>query len=218
MENKTIKHLNTKAWYRLVKVIFILLFAIVLLIANGLIFSETDFKQVSLDKTKITCTYGDKKSFTADDINLYSLSADEFPNGKFDYKTYFEGYGNEYDIRDIVNECHPQDNSYFDVFAFQKVTEAVGDEMLKMKKEERPPEFISDADMEKIDKVEKAYGSEKTKYLDYSVKLFDISPVFSFMPFIKIFLLTNIIILAVFEIIRRAFYYITLGSLRPKKD
>lgn len=218
MENKTIKHLNTKTWYRLVKVIFILLFLAVIAIGNLFVFSNSDFKQVSLDKTKITCTYGDKKSFTADDVNLYSLSADEFPNGKFDYKTYFEGYGNEYDIRDIINECHPQDNSYIDIFAFQKVTEAVGDEVLKMKKEDRPIEFISDANMEKINKTEQAYGSEKTKYLDYSVKIFDISPVFTFMPFIKTFLLTNIIILAVFEIIRRAFYYVTLGSLRPKKD
>lgn len=217
MENKTIKHLNTKAWYRLVKVIFILLFVIVLLIVNGIIFSENDFKQVVLGKTKITCTYGDKKTFTADEINLYSLSADEFLNGNFDYKTYFEGYGNEYDIRDIVNKCHPQDNSNFDVFAFQKVIEAVGDDVLKMEKEERPPEFISDANMEKIHKIEKAYGSEKLKYLDYTVKFFDISPVFSYIPFIKIFLLANVIIFAVFEIIRRVFYYVTLGSFRPKK-
>jgi len=212
---KTISEMNKKVWYRLVKVIFILLFAVVLLIANGLIFSETDFKQVSLDKTKIICTYGDKKSFTADDINLYALSVDDFPNGKFDYKTYFEGYGNEYDIRDIINKCHPQKDSYFDAFAYQKFVEVAGDDNLRMRKN---PDAISNEDMEKINQTEQAYGSQKLKYLDFSVKLFDISPAFSFMPFIKTFLLTNIIILAVFEIIRRAFYYISLGSLKPKKD
>lgn len=216
---KTITEINTKWWYRLVKVIFILLFAIVLLIANGLIFSQTDFKQISLDKTKISCTYGDKKEFMASEASPYLLSSDDFKGEKFDYKYYFERYGNEYNIRDILNNCYTPENEYFDVFAMQRVYEVYGAERLKIRGTDRPPLTEDERQYldQEITKIESAYGSSKYKYLDYSVKLFDISPVFSHIPFLKTFLLTNLIILAVFEVIRRAFYYIILGSLRPKK-
>jgi hypothetical protein len=221
MENKTIKHLNTKTWYRFVKVIFILLFLAVIAIGNLFVFSNGDFKQVSLDKTKITCTYGEKKSFTASDVNLYSISSAVFSEDKFNYKNFFEVYGNDFAIRDILNECYSPEDKYYDVFAMQKVYEVWGDERIQIRGDTRPP--LTETEKKYLDEViprieGNYYPSGKSEYVDYSVKLFDISLVFDFMPFIKTFLLTNIIILAVFEIIRRAFYYITLGRLRPKKD
>lgn len=215
---KTLSEINQKVWYRLIKVIFVFLFAIILLIANGLIFSGEDFKQVSLGETRISCTYGDKEEFTAIEGGLYLLYSDTFLNGAFDYKYFFEKPFNEHNINRILNKCYPQQYSSFDVFEMQKVAEVTGDNILKMRKDERPVEFISDTDMEKINKTRTAYGSDKLKYLDFSVQLFNISPVFTYYPFIKVFLLTNTIILVIFEIFRRAFYYITLGSIRPKKN
>jgi hypothetical protein len=41
--------------------------------------------------------------------------------------------------------------------------------------------------------------------------------VFDYIHFIEYFIIENLIILIIFEVIRRAFYYITLGSLNPKK-
>lgn len=62
--------------------------------------------------------------------------------------------------------------------------------------------------------------------LGLNVTFFDISRVynqatsiyvFSFLRFIKFFFIGNFIFLLIFEAIRRAFYYIVLGAIRPKK-
>lgn len=57
----------------------------------------------------------------------------------------------------------------------------------------------------------------KSDYLDFSVKLFDIKPVFGYKEFIKSFVIGILIVIFVFELIRRCFYYIALGAIRPKK-
>jgi hypothetical protein len=45
----------------------------------------------------------------------------------------------------------------------------------------------------------------------------DIHPVFTYRPFLELFLIGNLIILLAFEAIRRIFYYITLGKISPQK-
>lgn len=215
-EKKILSHLNAKAWYRLLKVVFGLCFLLVLVIFNWIIISE-GVKSVDNGKTTISCTYGDKKILTPKQIGL-ELSNYEFKDG-FNYKNFFEGY-NDYAIKTIFKNCYQPTNDDIDVFAAQKVYEVWGNDRLSIKKDERPP--LTETEKKYLDeiipKIENSYiNSDKTKYLDYSVKLFDIKPVYTYSKFIKYFVVGNLLILFFFEILRRAFYYIVLGSIIPKK-
>jgi len=214
---KTISELNNKAWYRLLKVVFGLFILIVLAVFNWIIVME-GAKSVDNSKTTISCTYGDKKILTPQQIGI-ELSNYQLKDG-FNYKNFFEGY-NDYAIKTIFKNCYQPTNDDIDVFAAQKVYEVWGNDRLTIKKDERPP--LTEVEKKYLDetipKIENSYiNSDKTKYLDYSVKLFDIQPVFTYGKFIKYFIFGNLLILLFFEILRRAFYYIVLGSIRPQKQ
>ena len=217
MENKkSISDLNNKAWYRLLKVFFGLCAVLVLGVFNFIIMSD-GIKSVDNDKTLVSCAYGDKEIFTPNQIGV-ELSNYQLKDG-FDYKNFFEGY-NDYVIKEIFKNCYKSTNDDIDIFAAQKVYEVWGNDRLVIKKEERPP--LTDNEIKYLDeiipKIENAYiNSDKAKYLDYSIRLFDIKPVYSYNKFIKYFAVGNILILFFFEAIRRTFYYIVLGSVKPKK-
>lgn len=215
-EKKTLPYLNSKAWYRLLKVVFGLCILLVLGIYNFIIIND-GVKNIDNDKTVISCTYGEKQILTPNKIGI-ELSNYEFRDG-FNYKNFFDGY-NDYTIKTIFKSCYPQSNDDIDIFAAQRVYEVVGNDNLMIKKEERPP--LTDAQKkylnETIPKIERSYtNSDKAKYLDYSIKLFDIKPSYTYTKFIKYFVLGNLLILFFFEVLRRAFYYIVLGSIKPKK-
>lgn len=222
---KTIKELNEKIWYRFLKVIYIFVLLIVLLLTN--IFEFADFKDgiktPDNSKTKITCAYKDKKEFTPQDagIDLKSLSENIFDNGIFEYKNLFDGY-NQTEITKILDKCYNttiQKSGFIpdDVYVLQRIYEVI----------KASPDYqnhtIHATDAEKatldndLSKIDQAYGSDKVKYLDFSIKLFDIKPEFTYVPFIQIFTLMNLSILALFELFKRIFYYIILGTVRPKK-
>jgi len=72
-------------------------------------------------------------------------------------------------------------------------------------------------------------GAKKAGYLDHeiaahlvkrfaNVRLFDVTPAHTYKPFLKYFIIGNLIIFLSFEIMRRMFYYIVLGTLRPKNN
>jgi len=61
------------------------------------------------------------------------------------------------------------------------------------------------------------FGNAKAQYLDFSFHMFDITPVFTYNSFLELFFIGNIVILLIFEAIRRGFYYIVLGSIKPEK-
>lgn len=125
MENKTISQLTEKKWYRLLKVVFILVFLIILGMSNFIIFiSAKDYKTIKQDST--SC--------------LEELKSIE-PN------TW--GYLNK--------------------------------------------------------KANCEIGFQTEIYF------------FNYIKFIKYFLIGNFIVLSIFETIRRCFYYVVFGSLRPEK-
>jgi hypothetical protein len=215
-EKKTLQYLNSKAWYRLLKVIFGLCVLLVLGIYNFIVIND-GVKNIDNDKTAISCTYGDKQTLTPKQIGI-ELSNYELRDG-FNYKNFFEGY-NDYAIKTIFKSCYTQSNDNVDIFAAQRVYEVVGNDNLLIKKEERPP--LTDTQKKYLDetipKIENSYiNSDKAKYLDYSIKLFDIKPSYTYNKFIKYFVIGNLLILLLFEVLRRAFYYIVLGSVKPKK-
>lgn len=206
MENKkTITYLNSKIWYRLLKVIFVFFILASILAFNSLLVIE-EFKKLDNNKTLILCTLKKEKSFTPKQIGIMLYNYDL--GDKFDYKKFFENYNN-YDIQAILRNCYDETNT--DIFAIQKKYE-VYERAVKDNKEQ-----LLESDIKEVQQIsDYITDSQKAEYLDYSVKLFDIKPVYTYSEFMKYLTLGNLLILLIFEILRRVFYYIILGKIRPK--
>ena len=210
---KTISHLNDKAWYRLIKVVYILFFVISLVGLNLGNYFGNGIKKVDLEKTQIQCNFQDKKNFSPKSIYLnFSLDVDDFINEKFDYEHFFRGYYNEYKIKDILKKCYTSDIDGLDVFVLQRHYEITG---VKEAKKEYTQEYL-DSEIKKIESGYKT-NDDKIDLLDFSIKFFDIKPVFSYSYFITFFIIGNLSIILFFELIKRIFYYVVLGTIRPKK-
>ncbi len=212
---KTIKELNEKIWYRALKVFYTLVFVIATIIGNFIFFTSTPLKSIDLKNTTITCNYWDKKSFSPASKNI-SLDNYDFNNYRFDYKYFFENY-NSYTIKDILETCSGKELATgIDIFALQKLYES----RLDNNEEHLPKEinFIPDETMKEITKIENTIlDTDKSKYLDYSTRFFEIKPKFTMHIFLRYFLLINLVIYSLFIGFKKAFYYIALGTLTPKK-
>lgn len=207
---KTVSYLNSKIWYRTTKVLYILIFFLLLAGYNLFVFSS-GLQNVDGSKTRIFCNYKDKVTFTPKEKNIQLDKAD-FRNGVFNYKNFFEDY-NDYVIKDILDNCYDFQNiSNLDVFAIQRTYEITGTNDNKKDYEES---YLKS----EIEKITSGYKStsEKASFLDFSVELFSIKPVYSYSQFLTYFFVGNASILLLFEVIKRIFYYISLGSIRPKK-
>lgn len=207
MQEKTINSLNQKIWYRLLKVIYLFLFILALIGYNFTIYyiGDLGLKNVSQKETKITCLQKDKKVFSPKDIGI-SISRHDLANkSEFKYKEYFESY-NEFDIKAILKACY--DQNVDDVYAVQRHYEL---------EDKNTP--LSTDELIEIAKIYDTFStSEKTSYLDYSFKLFDINPVLTYEKFLLLFLLGNVVIILIFELFRRISYYILLGKIFPAKN
>ncbi|MFA5188499.1 MAG: hypothetical protein WC460_04015 [Patescibacteria group bacterium] len=211
---KTISELNSKGWYRLIKVIFILVFIIVLIGYNIFVFYN-GVRHVDQKQTIIQCNLGAKTNFTAQSIGL-DLSVDDFTNGQFDYEEFFKGY-NSYKAEDIVSACYPKREA--NIYDSQKLGELlnkygfIGNEnsLSQEQKDILLPEYN-----EYKQQTSKIFGTDKAKYLDFSFKMFDIMPIFTFNYFLMYFFIGNVIITLIFEGLRRAFYYVVLGTIKPQ--
>jgi hypothetical protein len=63
MENKTIGYLNSKIWFRALKVIFLIFFTPIFILINLYpIFNFNNHKTLSLENTIVTCDSGKKFS------------------------------------------------------------------------------------------------------------------------------------------------------------
>ena len=210
MNKKTISYLNSKIWYRFLKVVFCFSILASILIFNGFLIMIEGIKNIDNDKTLIYCLYKDKKVFSPKQINI-TLSADYLKNG-FNYQDFFEG-DNIYITKAILQECYGRDVSLYDIYVIQRLYEIMKNKKELSEEDERYLWF----EIEKITEGFKTNSQKSAEYLDYSVKLFDIKPVYSYAKFIKLFIMGNTIILLFFEALRRVFYYIVLGTIRPSR-
>ncbi len=237
---KTISYLNGKVWYRILKVFFILVVLIGITAYNALILDEYGLKTINPDKTVIQCKQRNSidsgKSFSPKDIGL-GLESSDFPNGSFNYK-YFYTHSYDFEISKILETCYDNNKALVssilqgdrDIYELQKLYELQvkydfwnnGGNSVTSKNQvinegdERLVSAVTELS-EYRDEVKDIYGDNRAKLLDFNASAFEIIPVLSYAGFLKLFLLGNSIILVVFEIIRRSFYFIALGTLRPKK-
>jgi len=206
---KNIQELNNKMWYRLLKVIFLITFISSIIGYNYLLFAEQGLKNVNQRETKITCLHKDKKTYSPKDIGIRIDMRDIMDTGEFSYKNYFEGY-NEYEIKAILEACY--DREVDDIYVVQRLSElSEGSAFIPL---------IPLADkwiVGEIEKVKNAISFNKHKYLNYSFKYFDIRPVLTYSNFLLFFIIGNLIIIFIFELFRRIFYYILTGKIFPKQ-
>lgn len=187
-DKKTIGYLNSKVWYRLVKVAFIGLILFAILFSVGIAFDENSPRQVM--DYRIDCI--------GENTNRKSFFAEE------DASIYIYPYGT------------------------QTVYQALSDSAKKAIKERCDISIEEDAQhveavLAYIEEQEKAEAATSViqKYLDENMRSYTVTKAYtthgSYGEIVGYSLRLIIIILIVAEIMRRAFYYIVLGRLRPKK-
>lgn len=206
MEKQTLAYLNSKIWYRLLKTVFVLMLTFFYGTTVLIILTE-GFQQVDGQKTTIECLLGNKKTYTANELGLY-LSISDFSNG-FNYKHFFEGY-NDYDIKKIMIACSSTDIDPDDIFVVQAAVENKYNDSI-------PSDEKLDALATTFKTLNTKFGNtEKAKYLTFDTKIFSINPVLSYSEgFLKLTLATGAALL-IFEFVRRLFYYIVLGKMKPE--
>ena len=226
MQNQSLDGLQSKVWYRLIKVVFAFLIIGFLLSYNFVIFSP-GIVQIDQKQTVIQCNLGIKRKFTLESLPLY-LSKKYFDNDKFEYRQYFEG-SNNYDITNILDKCYQNTKFGFDIYDIQKESDLLKKANItdystlnseghvdyeSAMTESQKTTFEKDFSDYK-EQTKNLSGNSKSKYLDYNFQLFDIVPVFSYVPFLESFFIGNLTILFVSELIKRVFYYVILGKINP---
>jgi len=216
MENKTISYLNSKTWYRLLKVLYILFFLFLLIVNNVIAFGYR--KQLNYEKTIIDCHIGEKsspaKNFNLNGVKGYVyFSSSDFNN--YDYKKFFITPTNNNKIEAIIETC-------LSASSFTEITDDFNGKIQNIYDAQRlrdiGKENSTSTDEQKITKFNNEKSADPLNInIDYKYPLFDITPEYDTNLFIEYLLLGNASIILIFVIGQRIFYYIVLGKIKPKK-
>ena len=212
---KTISDLNSKGWYRLLKVFFVLSFLVIAGSYNMFIYSDL-YKNPESYIEKIICNYGNKKI----------LGSEKYT--QIDQMNILEAcYGNKLkdrweltDIKYYISENTSKPNISYTLmdkisgWGYQK-EESVNTNY---------NEAISIALSRRIDEIHEMIShmnlnprTENEISEGLNSKLYSLSFANSYKKYIVYLILGNFIILGIFEIFRRVFYYVVLGTFKPHK-
>lgn len=207
--NRTIDQINDTIWYRLTKVLFVLGFLSAIAIGNGIVFTEVGIKNINAESSTLIC------NVPLDTQNEYSLfeaashlDVGYFRENEFDYKRFMNSYFNEYKVRNILETCFQQEIGLLNITSLQKEFE------LRSSLSNASNFELLTAPTSEFEITEEALAEAP----DWNYEMFSINPVFSYKEFLISFILTNFFIIFGFEIVRRIFYYIILGTLVPKRN
>lgn len=222
---KTIKELNEKSWYRLLKVIFIFIF-IISLSSSFFIFISAiiEGKQnINTKKSFIVCDNGDKFSF--EKLNIYSY---EIKDNDFD-DYYIENYNSICAFRSLMSNKDTEEDSLKNKELFQLVNTEEGRKVLTDKAIEQRKKIsqyvnvitylkdnnlpIDEAHINEIrEKIKPDNKDYSTPFYTLDIKRGDYSSDEIWGSLIAI-----PIILLVFWLFKNTFYYVILGKFRPKE-
>lgn len=188
MENKTISYLNSKIWYRFLKVIYIglILLCVIILTALAMEF----YKPHNVQDYRIDCKadYTNKKSFLAEkEAGIYIY--------KYSNETIYQSLSSETKLK-IRNLCDISE------------TEAslANEKAMSFVQEQRKIGTDESIIQKNIDDNMRPYSIEESNIIEGS-----------YAEVVIRALLYIIILFLLFEFFRRIFYYIILGTMRPKK-
>lgn len=202
---KTISYLNGKVWYRVLKVIYLFSFLFVFI---GAIWVENTngIREIDQSRSLITCNTGTKAQFSAEDAGV-EFGKYLFNKDKFDYEYFVEFTSTNLDK--IIAKCGIDNIAGLDPVIYNYLKDTTID---KEKREYVYKELDSGTS---VDELKKAIV---TKYPGrFMEQQFEVKVRYSYLAFIESFALTLLVVVVVFEIIRRTFYYIALGTLNPKQ-
>jgi hypothetical protein len=223
----TLTELNKKWWYRLIKVVYVLLFALVLCFSVAIVVGEgpaiTDPAE-----TIVVCNPDQAPIFrdapqnklTAERLEILVPGRYVFENGALSLEKYFQSY-RDGDIRRIFAACGGAvnaTNDTFDIYVQQRLVEMVA----RNRQNEQASSSViklSDDDITELERIENSVDVyEKSKYVTFKPRPFDIIPGYDYYPLIKAVTLTILLVVLIFEALRRLFYYVVTGRLRPQRD
>jgi len=177
MENKkTIEYLNGTAWYRAVKVIYILSFVAVFALIIVVFSTEGDFDVLDIQNSKIVCQYGNEKIFLVKDI---------FDTGKILAP-------NNYDLH-FTTDDENRIREFCEIDQEKLLAEGVW----RIGENGRIEAEVFDSG---IYGGVAEYRIEKERKKNWGSLLLGL-----------------LVTVAIFEAIKRIFYYIVLGRINPKK-
>lgn len=215
MENKTISQLNERVWYRFIKVVYLFIFLATILITNGIIILDGKISRFDLNKSTIYCKNGKSLSLNEGYPYFSNFSNRDFENG-FNYQDFSTEYSTKYKFEEIAKKCGSL--TFEDKIQPVATTETI--QPIKMTREEYKTKYGQYPETQKLnikDLPVDSYRIVNPNEIQFTPNLFDIKLVYTYTDFIKFFLIANLIILFIFELIRRVFYYIVLGSIKPKE-
>ena len=190
MENKkTLVHLNSKWWYRLIKVFYILMFVIILIVPTITIFNG--FKpNFNAENSYIKCNDGQTVNLLQNKIYLYSEYIYTDDDNKIRNLCLSDS-----EIGGVAKQVYPNGVSsdgvkytnFSDIELGKSVREANSVWILKMTPTEKNYELV-------------AVYDER-----------------NWLAIIGFSFISIILVIFVFELIKRIFYYVALGTIKPEK-
>lgn len=242
---KKISELNSKWYWRLIKVVYISLFSIILVWWVLIIIEEEWRHKLDINNTKVICYSPDDrlflfpekhKIFSLKDVWINELeSSYSLRNNGFDYKNFItdspykslqitifcinENNKNEKDSE--YKDIHAYNESWIDMFFYQKANELrywVNKIVSSDNMTKEEEEIYISKMREYIDYVDNSYSNySNASKLDFSIKMFDLNVKYLYSHFILYIIWLIIWVYFSFELIRRLTYYIILWSFFPKE-
>ena len=180
------------------------------LIVIGL--STTIYKpEIDNNNTIIFCNTGDANDIRPSDIGV-KLSKYDFDGEVFDYK-YFVKYSEE-DFKKILYSCNREvaeaANPIYDSYQIQRIFEIQRDSTLT--EEEKNIVFQKD-----IGALDDSYSYSRDSILNFYPQIFEVAPKYDWYDYIANYIIALLVTLAIFEVTKRTFYYVSIGKLFPKE-
>lgn len=186
---KTINELNSRVWYRVLKVLYIFSFIAIVAITLFLVFVEhkTPIEEIDHSNTKIICNLGNKNTFNK---NQVFEGLDQF----FKEEQYYKIDR----LKSVIqNKC--------------EITQEILNKFELTRgetKDGRTPVLWSDGESSFNATINGLTGYEIEEKYKYTGGLDAV---------IGYSILSLLVLIIIFEAIRRIFYYIILGKLMPRK-
>lgn len=218
---KTIPELNSKWWYRLVKILYVFTFIIIVIFGTALFFTSSYENEVDYNKTAVVCSNGVSTPISQVSNVITQLGA-SFPVKATDVVFHnklpdnFELLALHFGATEVSGEPDEFDVAFRALCSTQVVIMKDGTRKLV------PYNKFSQLDLSNVSTVDgkpPLSFSSSIMWGNVSVKNYDISTVLKSHTLQKILYSIALLlcVLLVFEVIRRSFYYVVLGSLKPSK-
>jgi hypothetical protein len=228
MENKkTLSYLNSKTWYRFLKVIYCAVFLIIVIIVMLMVWSGYNVKEVDYKNSIIICTPNDTSVSNQPHIQI---PLDQIESEASYYDLLALQYGgddltslnNKFRDACMINIVTMKDGTNNLVASGQRVT-LNQNQILKINDQPFSPVNLEQqiytmqellAQTSNISPLKLNLSAFKLVGKNYSLSIVKTN---NLLQTIFYFLIWFFVVIFIFEILRRAFYYIVLGSIKPSK-